>query len=65
MFSKDNGSEIMVYKKSDAKPLACSRVSLASRLLGSALRAPLTVPPLQEPWRNRKPKGKSRGKRHK
>jgi hypothetical protein len=42
-----------------------SRLSLASRLLGGALRANLPETPLNEPWRNKKRLGKNRGRRKK
>jgi hypothetical protein len=54
----------MTSKKSDGKQLARSRLSLASRWLGRALRASLQVPPPEEPWRHNKPKH-NRSKRHK
>ena len=53
----------MTHKKSEGKRPARSRLSLASRLLGSAVRATLQVPPPEEPWRNQKPKD-NRRKRH-
>jgi hypothetical protein len=53
----------MTHKKPDGRQLAHPRLSLASRLLGGAVRATLPAPSPQEPWRNKKPKGKNRGKR--
>jgi hypothetical protein len=64
MFSNLNGSETMIRKKSDGNQKTSSRLSLASRLLGSGLRATLQVPPSEEAWRN-KLQGKNKGKRHK
>jgi hypothetical protein len=64
MFSNLNGSETMIRKKSDGNQKSSSRLSLASRLLGSGLRATLQVPPPEEPWRN-KLQGKNKGKRYK
>ncbi len=52
----------MAQKKTATKPLVYSRPSLVSGLLGGALRANLVVPAPQEPWRNRRPKGRNRGK---
>jgi hypothetical protein len=54
----------MTQKTSDSKQTARS-LSLASRLLGGALRATLPVTLSEEPWRNKKRKGKNRGKRQK
>jgi hypothetical protein len=54
----------MIHKKADGKQPARSRLSLASRLLGGAVRATLPVTPPKEPWRDKKPKGKNRGKKH-
>ena len=45
--------------------VARPHLSLASRLLGAAFRSAIPVPLSEEPWRNRKPKGKNRGKRRK
>jgi len=53
----------MTHKKPDSKQMARSRLSLASRLLGTALRGTTQVPSPQEPWRNSKPKGKNKGGR--
>jgi hypothetical protein len=53
----------MAPKKSAGKQSARSRLSPAARLLGGALRATLPLPPPEEPWRNRKPKGQNRGKK--
>jgi hypothetical protein len=55
----------MIHKKVDDAELARPRLSLASRLLGGAVRATLPVPTPQEPWRQKKAKGKHRGKRQK
>jgi hypothetical protein len=55
----------MNHKTSDSKQIPRSRLSLASRLLGGALGATLPVTPPEEPWRNKKGKGKNRGKRQK
>jgi hypothetical protein len=53
----------MTNKKSDGEKAARPRLSLASRLLGATFRTNLQVPLSEEPWRNRKPKGKNKGKR--
>jgi hypothetical protein len=53
-------SDVMMQKKAGSKQPVRSRLSLASRLLGNTVRATLPVPAAQEPWRNRKPKGKKR-----
>jgi hypothetical protein len=57
----------MLPKKSDSQHPARTRLSLASRLLGDALRGTVTaaLPPAEEPWRNTKLKGKNRAKRRK
>jgi hypothetical protein len=53
----------MIRKKSGNRELARARLSLASRLLGGAVRATLPVSSPQEPWRDKKSKGKKGGKR--
>jgi hypothetical protein len=53
----------VVYKKPEPVPVARPRLSLASRLLGGAVRATLHVPRPEEPGRNGTPQGRSRGKR--
>jgi hypothetical protein len=53
----------MIHKRADDNELARPRLSLASRLLGGAVRATLPVSSLQEPWRDKKSKGKKGGKR--
>ena len=58
------GSETVIRKKSDGNRKTSSRLSLASRLLGSGLRATLQVPTPEEPWRNKKLQGKNKRKRH-
>jgi hypothetical protein len=55
----------MPQKKPAAKQIASSRLSLASRLIGSALRATVQVAPSEEPWKNMKLKGKNRNKKAK
>ena len=65
LFSNHNGIEIMIHRKVEGKPQARSGRSLAARLLTDAVRATLPVPPPEEPWRAKKPKGKSRGKKRK
>jgi hypothetical protein len=65
MLFNHNEAKIMIRTKAEGKPLAHSGRSLASRLLGDAVRATLPVTPLDEPWRDKKPKGKNRGKKHK
>jgi hypothetical protein len=61
----DHGSNKMIPKKSADKQMARSRLSLASRFLGSALRSTLSAPLLEEPWRNNKSKGNQSGKKRK
>ena len=51
----------MTRKKPESKQMARYRLSLVSRLLGTALRSTMKGPSPQEPWRNRKPKGKNKG----
>jgi hypothetical protein len=63
--SSFNGNKTMIDKKAEGKQLARSRVSLASRLLGSAVRSALPVTPTEEPWREKNSKKKHRGKKHK
>jgi hypothetical protein len=55
----------MVRKQADGKPLPRPRLSLASRLLCSALRANVLLTPPEEPWRNQRPQGKQRARRNK
>jgi hypothetical protein len=55
----------MVPKKSGGKQTARAGLSLASRLLSRAVPGAARVPRAEEPWRNKTPKGKSRGKRRK
>jgi hypothetical protein len=55
----------MTRKKADGNQLARSSHSLTSRLLGSAVRATVAVPPPDEPWRDKKANGKNRVKKHK
>jgi hypothetical protein len=50
---------MMIRKKVDSK-LAHSGRSLASRLLGGAVLAPVPVNPPNEPWRDNKARGKNR-----
>ncbi|HYT92933.1 MAG TPA: hypothetical protein VEL76_29720 [Gemmataceae bacterium] len=53
----------MIHKKTAAKDLGRSGRSLASRLLGGAVRATLPAATPPEPWHNKQLKGKHRGKR--
>jgi hypothetical protein len=53
----------MTRKKPESKQIARARLSLVSGLLATSLRGTMQVPPAQEPWRNRKPKGKNKGGR--
>ena len=53
----------MTRKKPESKQMARSRLALVSGLLGPALRGTMQMPLAQEPWRNRKPKGKNKGGR--
>jgi len=53
----------MVRKKSHSKQPARSRLSVASRLLGDALRDTIQWARLEEPRRNNKPKENYKGKR--
>ena len=55
-------SETMKDKIPSGERVASPRLSLASRLLGAAFRSAGPVPLSEEPWRNRKPKGKNRRK---
>jgi hypothetical protein len=55
----------MTNKKTDAKRGAPSRLSLASRLLSGAVRAPVTAAGSNEPWRQKRSGGKSKGKNRK
>lgn len=55
----------MIHKKADSKQMACSGLSLSSRLLSSVVRATLPVMPPEEPWRAKKYKGKNKRKKHK
>jgi hypothetical protein len=54
----------MIPKKTDDKKPS-PPLSLASRLLGSALRNTVAAPAPDEPWRNKNAKRKSKGKRSK
>jgi hypothetical protein len=51
----------MTRKKPESQKMARARLSLVSGLLGTALRGTMQAPSPQEPWRNRKPKGKNKG----
>jgi hypothetical protein len=53
----------MIYKKTDGKKPATSRLSLAARMLGDAVRATLPVPPPEQTWRNKKLNSKNTFKR--
>jgi hypothetical protein len=55
----------MADKKAENKKTTRSRFTVATRLLGSELRATLQTPPAEEPWRPKIPKGKGSGKRKK
>jgi hypothetical protein len=55
--------EAMIHKKTAGKKLARSRLSLAARMLGDAVRTTLPVPPPEETWRNKKLNSKSGFKR--
>jgi hypothetical protein len=60
----------MDHKESDCKPKSSSGLSLASRLLGNALRGSALThnmygASLEEPWRNKRTKTKNRKKRNK
>jgi hypothetical protein len=52
----------MVQKKTDGKRTVPSRLSMASRMLTGAVPAAIPASGQQEPWRNKKRKGKSSGK---
>jgi hypothetical protein len=54
---------MMIHKRADGKKLVRSRLSLAARILGSAVRDPLPVHPPEEAWRNKKPTSKNSLKR--
>jgi len=49
----------MIHKKADGKTLARSRLSLAARMLGGAVRATLPATSPEEWWRNKKPNSKN------
>lgn len=51
----------MTSKKPDRKPTARPRPTLASALLVSTVRGATRTPLPDEPWRNKKSKGKSSG----
>ena len=51
----------MIPKKSAGQQRPRSRVTLASRLLSNAVPGTMPVPRVEEPWRNKKPTGNSRG----
>ena len=53
----------MPPKKAAGNRTTGSRLPLASRLLSSAVPATPAVTPADEPWRNRKPKRRNKGKR--
>jgi hypothetical protein len=55
----------MVPKTADRRSVIRSRRSLVSPLLEGALRGTQQVASVEEPWRDRKAKGKNRGKRQK
>lgn len=55
----------MVTKKPDRKKVARARQSLVSPLLAGVLRNTTPVLVSEEPWRNKNPKGKNKGKRKK
>jgi hypothetical protein len=55
----------MAPKKADGSRPARPRLPLASRLLSSAVHATPAVTPPDEPWRNRQPRRRNRGKRQK
>ena len=55
----------MILKKAEGKPLSRSRLSQASRLLGSAVRAALPTALPEQSWRVKKPKGKNAGENRK
>jgi hypothetical protein len=63
MFSKHKANKTMIPKKPDGKTPAPSRLSLAARMLGGAVRATLPVSSHEEPWRNKKVKGNKRFKK--
>jgi len=54
------GNETMIHKIADGKKLARPRLSMAARMLGSAVRATLPVPPPEDSWRNKKANSKKR-----
>ncbi len=58
----NTGGTIMVAKKPDRK-VSRSRQSLVPRSLSEAARGTEETPLSTEPWRNRKPKGKNKGKK--
>jgi len=55
----------MADNKTDTKQQTPAPISLASRLLGSKLRITPAESPLDEPWRQKNARRKSKGKRRK
>ena len=53
----------MLPKRSAGKQTRRPGLSLASRLLSSAVPGATRAPRAEEPWRNKTPNGKARGKR--
>jgi len=50
----------MIHKKADGKKPTRSRLSLAARMLGSAVRVTVPMPPPEETWRSKKANSKKR-----
>ena len=55
---------MMVEKKAAGKPTT-THLSLASRMIGAGLRGKFVESPVDEPWRNKNSKRKTKGKRRK
>ena len=53
------GNKTINHKKSDGKQTDGSRLSLAARMLGGAVRATIPVPPPKESWRKNKANNKN------
>jgi hypothetical protein len=64
VLANHKGIEAMAEKKADGNQTP-AHLSLASRILGAGLRGKSAESQLDEPWRNKTAKRKSKGKRRK